>query len=103
MYYPEFLPDVARPRGLAWSSAADRVEGCPTFGTIRYGRLAEVLLYDIRHAATRLVERGHIDLEAERWLKARMAATVLPVVHAINPPDGRRANGASGIPTFRAR
>ena len=27
MYYPEFLPDVARPRGLAWSSSADRVEG----------------------------------------------------------------------------
>ena len=22
MYYPEFLPDVARPRGLAWSSVA---------------------------------------------------------------------------------
>jgi len=27
MYYPEFLPDVGRPRGLPWSSAADRVDG----------------------------------------------------------------------------
>ena len=43
----------ARPRGLAWSSSADRVEGLSeTFGTIRYGRLAEVLLYDIRRTAT---------------------------------------------------
>ena len=42
MYYPEFLPDVGRPRGLPWSSAADRVSGVSeSFGTIRYGRLAE--------------------------------------------------------------
>src|SRR5262249_48226407 len=27
MYYPEFLPDVARPRGLPFSSAADRPDG----------------------------------------------------------------------------
>jgi len=53
MYYPEFLPDVARPRGLPFSSAADRPDGVSeTFGTIRYGRLAEVLLYDIRRTAT---------------------------------------------------
>jgi hypothetical protein len=46
LYYPEYLPDIARPRGLAWSSGADRADGLSeTFGTIRYGRLLEVLLY----------------------------------------------------------
>ena len=37
MYYPEFLPDVARPRGLAWSSV-----GGPAgrrLGKLRYGSL----------------------------------------------------------------
>jgi len=91
MYYPEFLPDAARPRGLAWSSAADRVEGLSeTFGTIRYGRLAEVLLYDIRRTATLAGPSAvYIDVEAEKWLKARMAATdVAHVVHAPSNPPG---------------
>src|SRR5436309_13943966 len=53
MFYPEFLPDVARPRGLPWSAAVDRPEGVSEcFGTLRYGRLAEVLLYDIRRTLT---------------------------------------------------
>lgn len=91
MYYPEFLPDVARPRGLAWSSSADRVEGVSeTFGTIRYGRLAEVLLYDIRRTATLAGPSAvYVDVEAEKWLKARMAATeVAHVVHAPSNPPG---------------
>jgi hypothetical protein len=66
MYYPEFLPDVARPRGLAWSSSPDRAEGLSeTFGTIRYGRLAEVLLYDIRRTAT-LAGPSAVYIDAER-------------------------------------
>jgi hypothetical protein len=91
MYYPEYLPDVARPRGLAWSSAADRVDGLSeTFGTIRYGRLAEVLLYDIRRTATLAGPSAvYIDLEAEKWLRARMSATeVAHVVHAPSNPPG---------------
>jgi hypothetical protein len=91
MYYPEFLPDVARPRGLAWSSSGDRVEGLSeTFGTIRYGRLAEVLLYDIRRTATLAGPSAvYIDVEAENWLKARMASTeVAHVVHAPSNPPG---------------
>ena len=92
MYYPEFLPDVARPRGLALVIVAgDRVEGLSeTFGTLRYGRLAEVLLYDIRRTATLAGPSAvYIDVEAERWLKARMAATeVAHVVHAPSNPPG---------------
>jgi hypothetical protein len=87
MYYPEFLPDGARPRGLAWSSMADRPEGVSeSFGTIRYGRLAEILLYDIRRTATLAGPSAvYIDLEAERWLAARMAAS--EVTHVVNVPS----------------
>jgi hypothetical protein len=91
MFYPEFLPDVGRPRGLPWSSAADRSDGLSeTFGTIRYGRLAEVLLYDIRRTLTLAGPSAvYVDLEAERWLTSRMAATeVTHVVHAPSNPPG---------------
>ena len=91
MYYPEYLPDAERPRGLAWSSAADRYDGLSeTFGTIRYGRLAEILLYDIRRTATLAGPSAvYLDVEAEKWLKARMAATdVAHVVQAPSNPPG---------------
>jgi len=85
MYYPEHLPDAARPRGLPWSASGDRGDGVSEcFGTIRYGRLAEVLLYDVRRTMTLAGPSAvYVDLEAEKWLKARMAATeVAHVVHA---------------------
>jgi hypothetical protein len=91
MYYPEFLPDVARPRGLPWSSAGDRVDHVSEcFGTIRYGRLAEVLLYDIRRTMTLAGPSAvYVDLEVEKWLKSRMATTeVAHVVHAPSNPPG---------------
>ena len=91
MYYPEHLPDIARPRGLAHSSSADRPDGVSEcFGTIRYGRLAEVLLYDIRRTATLAGPSAvYLDTEAEKWLISRMAATdVAHVVHAPSNPPG---------------
>lgn len=91
MYYPEFLPDVARPLGLPWSSAADRASGVSEcFGTIRYGRLAEILLYDIRRTQTLAGPSAvFVDPEAEKWLMARTSATdVTHVVHAPSNPPG---------------
>jgi hypothetical protein len=91
MYYPEFLPDVARPLGLPWSSAGDRVWGVSeSFGTIRYGRLAEILLYDIRRTLTLAGPSAvYVDLEVEKWLKARTVATeVAHVVHVPSNPPG---------------
>ena len=39
LFYPEYLPDVARPLGLPWSSVGDRIGGVSeTFGTIQIGR-----------------------------------------------------------------
>jgi hypothetical protein len=49
LYYPEFLPDAARPLGLPWSSAGDRVWG--VLGELRHDPIwaaGEILLYDIR-------------------------------------------------------
>jgi hypothetical protein len=91
MYYPEFLPDIARPRGLPWSSAADRSDGVSeSFGTIRYGQLAEVLLYDIRRTLTLAGPSAvYVDREVEKWLVDRTSANgVIHVVHAPSNPPG---------------
>ena len=91
LYYPEFLPDAARPLGLPWSSGGDRPAGVSEcFGTIRYGRLAEVLLYDIRRTQTLAGPSAvYVDVEAEKWLQARTAATdVAHLVHAPSNPPG---------------
>jgi hypothetical protein len=90
LYYPEFLPDQARPRNLPWSSSRDRGELSESFGTLRYGRLVEVLLYDVRRTMTLAGPTAvFIDAEAEKWLHARNAAAdVTHVVHAPSNPPG---------------
>src|SRR5262249_8247865 len=82
---------VARPLGLPWSSAGDRPPGVSeSFGTLRYGRLAEVLLYDIRRTATLAGPSAvYVDLEVEKWLKARTEATEdAHLIHAPSNPPG---------------
>src|SRR5262249_34845801 len=92
-----------RPLGLPWSSAGDRLGGVSeTFGTLRYGRLAEILLYDIRRTQTLAGPSAvYLDLEVEKWLKARTAARRSPMWCMCRPirPAGPRANGANGIRT----
>jgi hypothetical protein len=91
LYYPEFLPDASRPLGLPWSSSGDRPQGVSEcFGTIRYGRLAEILLYDIRRTATLAGPSAvYVDLEVEKWLRARSAATeVAHLIHVPSNPPG---------------
>jgi phosphodiesterase/alkaline phosphatase D-like protein len=74
-YYPEFLPDANRPAGLPGASAVDAPPGCgESFGTLRYGRLLEVLLYDCRRFLTLAGPNAVIvPAEAERWLTSRLA------------------------------
>jgi len=49
LYYPEFLPDPNRPLGLPGASAEDRAPGLSeSFGTLRYGNLVEMMIYDCR-------------------------------------------------------
>jgi hypothetical protein len=91
IYYPEFLPDSARPLGLPWSSGRDRAWGVSeSFGTLRFGRLAEILLYDVRRTQTMAGPSAvYIDPAVEKWLKARTAATeVAHVVHVPSNPPG---------------
>ena len=91
LYYPEFLPDGRRPNGLPWSGAdGRRGDLSESFGTVRYGDLAEVLLYDVRR--TMSLGGPHavfVDTEVERWLIERTAAPgVRHLVHAPSSPFG---------------
>jgi hypothetical protein len=91
LYYPEFLPDVTRPASLPWSSAADRPAGVSeSFGTLRYGRLLEVALYDVRRTMTLAGPSAvFVDLEVEKWLRMRAASPdVTHFVHVPSNPPG---------------
>jgi hypothetical protein len=91
LWYPEFLPDPERSPGLPGSDYPDQPASRPSglsesFGTLRYGRLAEVLLYDIRRTVTLAGPTGvFVAPDVEAWLKARAAAR--EVVHLVNVPS----------------
>jgi hypothetical protein len=61
-----------------------------SWGTLRFGRLAEILLYDVRRTCTLAGPSAvYIDPEAERWLLARTAAAdVTHLVHVPSSPMG---------------
>ena len=89
LYYPEFLPEANRPLGLPWSSSSDRGDISESFGTIRYGNLAEVLLYDVRRTMTLGPTAVFLDPNVEEWLLARTASPgVRHVIHAPSNPFG---------------
>ena len=87
LYYPEYLPDLNRPSGLAGSSAMDRPAGVSeSFGTLRYGRLAELLLYDCRRfLSLKGPSAVFVPTEVERWLLDRMKASETD--HVANVPS----------------
>jgi phosphodiesterase/alkaline phosphatase D-like protein len=87
MYFPEFLPDAHRPSGLAGSSEGDRPPGVSeAYGTLRYGNLVEILLYDCRRYVTLTAHLGGMIPETtEEWLMARMKAP--GVAHVVNLPS----------------
>ncbi|GLS43889.1 hypothetical protein [Methylobacterium brachythecii] len=95
LWYPEFLPDPNRPAGLPGCDTPDRPAYRPSglsesFGTLRYGRLAEVLLYDVRRTMTLAGPASvYVAPEVETWLKARAAARdVDHVMHVPSNPPG---------------
>ena len=86
LLYPEFLPDPNRPRGLPGTRED---EGAPeissNYGTLRYGKLLEVLLYDNRRSASMHGPTAvFVDGEVEAWLKQRMQDKA--VKHVVNAP-----------------
>ena len=71
LWYPEFLPDPNRSRGLPGSDYAGQPASRPSglsesFGTLRFGRLAEVLLYDVRRTVTLAGPTGVLLLPTSR-------------------------------------
>ena len=87
LYYPEFLHDATRPTGLAGDSYAGRsLPISESFGTLRYGRLLEVLLYTVRRTMSMAGPSAvFVEDTAETWLKERMAAN--EVAHVVNAPS----------------
>ena len=90
LYYPEFLPDARRPVGLPWSSTGDRGDVSESFGTVRYGRLAEVLLYDVRRTMSLGGPNAvFVDSQVEKWLVDRThTSESRHLVHAPSSPFG---------------
>lgn len=83
LYYPAFLPDPTRPLGLG-STREDGIS--ESFGTLRYGRLLEVLMYDCRRFKTLAGPSARFVPETtEQWLTARMAQS--DAAHVINAPS----------------
>ena len=90
LYYPEFLPDAGRPAGLPWSGTSDRGDLSESFGTLRYGNLAEILLYDVRRTVSLSGPNAvFIDRQVESWLHERTRSTdTRHLVHAPSNPFG---------------
>ncbi len=76
LYLPEFLPDENRPADLPSSGAADRAPGVSEcYGTLRYGKLFEGLLYEGRRFVTLDGPKAVLThAAAEKWLIERMQA-----------------------------
>jgi PhoD-like phosphatase len=87
MYYPEFLPDRGRPVTLPSGGAPDRPPGVSeSFGTVRYGSLAELMLYDCRRFMTLTgADATFVPPEVEAWLAGRLAAG--EARHVVNVPS----------------
>ncbi len=87
LYYPEFLPDANRPSGLPSAGAPDRAPGvAESFGTLRYGKLLEIMMYDCRRHITLKGPAGvFLPDTVEEWLMRRMAAQ--ETHHVVNLPS----------------
>ena len=91
MYFPEFLPDAGRSLILPGSNASDRaarVSEC--FGTLRYGKLLEMLMYDCgRYLSLKDRHAGLVPPEAEKWLLDRTRQSdARHMIHMPSTPFG---------------
>ena len=91
MFYPEFLPERSRPRGLPGSAILGKDQGVSeSFGTLRYGKLLEILLYSVRPTMTMAGPSAvFVEDTVESWLKERMSnSNAHHVVQAPSNPHG---------------
>ena len=105
LYYPEFLPDVGRPCGLPWSSAADRVDGVSEslrHASLRPARRSPALRHSTHRDAGRTERslcrsRGRKVADWPGWRRPRSHTWFMRRrIRQAGPP----ASGASGIRTF---
>ncbi|MCY4256301.1 MAG: hypothetical protein OXE51_09355 [Gammaproteobacteria bacterium] len=88
LYFPEFLPDPNRPVHLAGSQANGISE---SYGSCRWGQLAEFLLYDCRRFMSLAgPSAGFVEADAERWITARAhdESAIRHLVHIPSTPFG---------------
>lgn len=88
LYFPEFLPDEHLPGALPGVSSVDPTGGISqSFGTLRYGRLVEALMYDCRgYLSLKGPTAGFVSRGVERWL-ARRTADEPDVRHLLHLPS----------------
>lgn len=87
LYYPELLPDMNRPLDLPGANAGDRPPGVgESFGTLRYGRTFEGLLYDCKgYLELSGAAANVVPAAVEAWLHARLADR--DIAHVVNFPS----------------
>lgn len=90
LYYPEFLADPTRSPGLPYSHFSARGDLSESFGTLRYGDLLEVLLYDVRRTlSVGELNASFLDRNVEDWLAERTASSdTRHLVHVPSNPPG---------------
>lgn len=90
LYYPEFLPDTKRAAGLPYSTNSIRGELSESFGTLRYGNLLEILLYDVRRTlSVGALNSAFLDRNVENWLIQRTRSRdTRHLVHVPSNPPG---------------
>lgn len=90
LYYPEFLPDRNRPQDLPGSGARGHDSLSESFGSIRWGKLFEALLYDTkRYVSIDGADGGMVPKPVEDWLVARSRhADTDHLVHIPSTPIG---------------
>ena len=90
LYYPEFLPDATRSSGLPYSTRGVRGDLSESFGTMRYGQLLEILLYDVRRTlSVGELNAAFLDANVENWLVQRTGARdTRHLVHVPSNPPG---------------
>jgi phosphodiesterase/alkaline phosphatase D-like protein len=82
LYYPEFLPVPGQPDTLPWTEHG--VHEC--FGALRYGRLLEFLMYDVRRTLTLSgASAVFFHPAVERWVRGRIADS--DATHVANMPS----------------
>lgn len=90
LYYPEYLPDLTRDSWLPGSGPDRGDDLSEVFGTLRFGRLFECLIYDTKRYVSLKGPTGTmVPPSVEKWLAARTASEdTMHLMHMPSTPIG---------------